>query len=96
MLWFVFGYKPDFKGVNLQVANWSPFSGFEFEIKIPRDGGKVLKIVYRKKEKKSGNREFFINGEGPFFGTKDARIRTHCYFLPYADMAAQTTVEIID
>ena len=93
LIWYVFGYKPEFDGLRLQVAAWTPFDHFWFESRLR---GKSIKLSYMKKKNKSGKREFFVNGKGPYEGKSCPKMRTVIYFIPYQDMDEINAIEIVD
>ena len=93
LLWYVFGYKPDFDGLRLQVAAWTPFDEFQFETKLR---GKSVKLSYRKDEQLSQSREFFVNGEGPFAGENCPQMKTIVHVIPYENMLDVNEIEIVD
>ncbi len=96
LLWFVFGYRPTFEGIRVQVANWTPVDTFSFSITVPRHDGMTLSFRYRKEKNLDVNRVFYVNGKGPLSGTFDPHLKCEVYFLPYTDFTADTEVEIVD
>ena len=93
LLWYVFGYKPDFDGLRLQVAAWTPFNKFEFRNMLR---GKSITLSYKKDKKLSKGRKFFVNGQGPFKGETCPQMKTICYFIPYENMQDINEIEIVD
>ncbi len=96
LVWHVFGYSPEFSGVRIQPANWLPFSAFEFTIDIPRDGGKKLRLEYRKQQKNNSDRDFVLNQLTPLTGEWNEQMKAwHC-FIPWEELGEITDILIID
>lgn len=55
---YVVGLEPEFEGLWLQPANWTPFGGFSFCIRIKEC---KLRITYRNSG--NGSRRYTVNGE---------------------------------
>ena len=93
LIWFVFGYKPDFNGLRIQIASWTPFDGFEFETKFR---GKSVKITYKKSKAISNDRECLVNGKGPIEGTRSKHMKSICYFIPYEEIEDHSEIQVND
>ncbi len=93
LLWHVYGYKPDFNGIRIQIADWTPFQEFKLETTTRK---KTVRVSYRKAATASGAREFIINGTSPVQGERDSLLKTDCRFIPYDQLADVNEIEVVD
>ncbi len=92
MIWYVFGYRPDFDGIYIQPASWTPFEESNFST---RSRGKVIEIVY-KKESTADKRAFSLNGQDPITGDYSSALKTNYCFIPYEELSDKNTIMVID
>ncbi len=91
MIWYVFGYQPDFDGINIQPASWTPFKESKFNIDCR---GKSVEITYRK-QSGVNERTFSINGQNQN-GNHSSALKTKCCFIPYSGLTDCTTILVND
>lgn len=92
LLWHVFGYKPDFRGLNIQLASWTPFQQFNLKTEYR---GKTIDLRYTK-EKSTSKRQFIVNGGTSVAGVYSTAIRAHVLFIPIDNLGTTNVIQIVD
>ncbi len=92
LLWYVFGYQPDFGGIHIQPASWTPFRESNF---TTYSRGKSIEIIY-KKSNSANERTFSLNEQPPTTGEYSAALKVNYCFIPYNELKNNNTIVVSD